>query len=137
MHQLFHGRLKVSPVPPASRSWLCTCCLVLLRVCRKPKRCPGFCRHPVPAVRPASVSAMHPEVPVLGCSTTCSSHFSSVSGAIYWWKNIPRKKPMDFARMHKALPLRCVSVRSLCSSSTSSKPQGWFLACKEDLTSCP
>lgn len=91
-----------------------TCCLVLLRAGRKPKRCQGFCLCTVPAAHPASVGVMHPEVLLLVCGTIFSSHFSGVLGAIYWWKTTCGKKPMDFARTRKALPPRdpCQCVAS-------------------------
>lgn len=122
-------------MPPAARGWPRTCCLVLLRVRRKPRRCQSFCLHTVPVAQLASAGVMHPEALVLVCTTICSSHFSSVSGAIYWRKTVCRKKPVGFVPMHKALLLR--DLHSLCSSSTCSELQGCLLAYKWDLMSCP
>lgn len=125
---------KASPVPPLSRGWPCTCCLVLLRACREPKRCQFLPTHH--ASRTVSIRVMHPEVLVLVGSTMCSSPFSTVSGAIYWWKNICRKELVDFVPMYKVLPRRICVMHRVFSLSTCSKPQGCLLAYKLDLMSC-
>lgn len=137
MHKQFHGRLRTSSVPPAPRGWPCACCPLLLRACRRPKRCQAFCTHPVPPVQLNLIGVMHSEVLVLVCSSICSSHFSSVSGVIDWWKTVCRKKLMDFGHTHKELPPRHLCLSSLCSSSTCSEPQGWLLVYKWDSMSCP